>query len=67
MVSTKLLYRQHTELQIITRSFNAIPIMPKAYRSRGEAWQHLKEQKKADADLAVAKALETDTTPSVQL
>ena len=43
------------------------PDYAEAYRSRGEAWQHLKEQKKADADLAVAKALETDTTPSVQL
>ena len=38
-----------------------------AYRSRGEAWHHLKEQQKAEADLTVAKALETNTAPSVQV
>ena len=50
----------------ITRRSDAIPIMPKLIAAGGEAWQYLKEQKKADADLAVAKALETDTVLSVQ-
>ena len=42
------------------------PEHAEAYRSRGEAWHHLKDQEKADADLTVARTLETDIASSVQ-
>ena len=43
------------------------PEHAEAYRSRGEAWQHFKNQEKAEADLATAKALETGAVPLARL
>ena len=66
-----LVYAKNAEYAKAVTDYNEViqrdPDHAEAYRSRSEAWQHLKDQEKADADLTVAKALETDTTPSVQL
>ena len=62
-------YAKNAEYTKAIADYNEViqrdPEHAEAYRSRGEAWQHLKEQEKADADLTVAKAL--DSTPSVRL
>ena len=63
-------YAKNAEYAKAIADYNEViqrdPEHVEAYRSRGEAWHHLKKQEKAEADLTVAKALETNTAPSVQ-
>ena len=41
------------------------PKHAEAYRRRGEAWHHLKEEEKANADWRIAKELEMESTSLV--
>ncbi len=62
-------YAKNAEYAKAIADYNAViqrdPEHADARRSRAEARQCLKEQEKAEADLTVARALETNTVPSI--
>ena len=62
-------YAKNAEYAKAIADYNEViqrdPEHAEAYRSRGEAWQHLKKEEKANADLTIARMLETEAVSSV--